>query len=258
MADQVMETLDGPPPDAHTSDHIPARLLARWTETRGELRGLPRRLVREHLAGCAECREDLHAIGFEATLEPHPALEQAGATRRRVAFAGPGAPIKPWLAGGALGAVLATAATLLVVTMWAPRRPSVIATLPPGGASATMARPAPFVADVLPPVVALREPLRGVAASETTLRIQAGTRFVHVLLPELFVSDSATVAIRVTGPLGDEQASVVRRYVELSRHRTLLLGSPDRPLATGHYRIAIATPHSSELAAIELGLTITH
>jgi hypothetical protein len=256
MSDEVMKALEDHPLDAHAGDHIPARLLARWPETRAQLRGLPRRLVREHLSACAECREDLRAIGYDDVFDANPGLEEAPANPRRTPH-GAGRSLKPWFAGGALGAVLATAATLIVVTVWAPRQPALDA-VPPGGTAAMMAPPAPFVADVLPPVVALREPVRGGAASETTLRIQAGTRFVHVLLPELFVSDSATVSIRIVGPLGDEQAAVLRRYEELSRRRTLLLGTPDRALATGLYRIELVTPYSNELPAMELGLTLTH
>jgi len=257
MAD--LKTLaDLQPPDGPASEHIPARLLARWPETRGTLRGLPRRLVREHLQQCTECREDLRAIGYEPVLEADPALEEAPGELRPAVRGEVADALKPWLAGGAVGAVLATAATLIVVTIWGTPRPAELVTVPQSGTAATMAHPAPLVADVLPPVVALREPLRGAAPSETTLRIQAGTRFVHVLLPELFVSDTTTVAIQVVGPLGDGQAAVLRRYDELSRRRTLLLGSPDRPLATGHYRIEIATPFSSELAAMEMGLTLTH
>jgi len=242
--------------DAHTGEHIPARLLARWPETRRTLRGLPRRLVREHLRQCAECRADLVAIGHDAVLEADPALEEATGHPRVVRGGDIGGTLKPWIAGGAVGAVLATAATLIVVTVWAPRSVDMVS-VPPSGTAATMARPSPFVADVLPPVIALREPLRGTAVSETTLRIQPGTRYVHVLLPELFVSDTATVSIHIVGPLGDEQAAVLRRYEELSRRRTLLLGSPDRPLEAGHYRIAIATPFSTELPAMEMGLTLT-
>ena len=49
--------------------HVPASLIAAWPRAQQALRGLERTLVRRHLERCAECRQDLHALGFEPRLE---------------------------------------------------------------------------------------------------------------------------------------------------------------------------------------------
>ncbi|OGU00766.1 MAG: hypothetical protein A2W29_13480 [Gemmatimonadetes bacterium RBG_16_66_8] len=56
--------------------HLPAELVARWSEARRSLRGLERSLVRNHLARCEECRQDLQVLGHAPELEVNPELEE--------------------------------------------------------------------------------------------------------------------------------------------------------------------------------------
>jgi len=61
-----IETIEG---------HLPTGIVARWEEAHQLLRGLERRLVRQHLAECASCRQDLELIGFQPELPFDPKLE---------------------------------------------------------------------------------------------------------------------------------------------------------------------------------------
>lgn len=45
--------------------HVPAALIARWTEAGRELRGVERQLVLDHAQGCHDCREELELLGFD-------------------------------------------------------------------------------------------------------------------------------------------------------------------------------------------------
>jgi hypothetical protein len=56
------------PPAGEAGTHVPASLIANWPRTQDVLRGLERTLVRRHLERCAECRQDLEALGFEPRL----------------------------------------------------------------------------------------------------------------------------------------------------------------------------------------------
>jgi len=56
------------PPAGAAGRHVAASLVARWPRAQQSLRGLERTLVRRHLERCAECRQDLEALGFEPRL----------------------------------------------------------------------------------------------------------------------------------------------------------------------------------------------
>src|SRR5262249_37302541 len=58
----------GAPPAGAAGRHVAASLVARWPRAQQSLRGLERTLVRRHLERCAECRQDLEALGFEPRL----------------------------------------------------------------------------------------------------------------------------------------------------------------------------------------------
>src|SRR6516164_11000679 len=57
------------PPAGAAGTHVPASLIAAWPRAQQGLRGLERTLVRRHLERCAECRQDLQALGFEPRLD---------------------------------------------------------------------------------------------------------------------------------------------------------------------------------------------
>lgn len=87
--------------DADAGDHVPAALLARWRAAEGKLGELERRLVAEHLDGCASCREELQVLDLGTVSVPLPAPVSRGASWW------------PWFGGVVLG----VAATLAVMTV---------------------------------------------------------------------------------------------------------------------------------------------
>lgn len=240
--------------------HIPARLLARWDRARGRLRGMARRMVREHLESCPECRQDLEAIGFRPELEVVAELEgEADPDSRRALPPPPPAreirlilPTErrwaPWWVGGLAGAALATAATLVVVGTVSDR--AQLYPEPGPGRTSPPASPAPAarpVLDVLPPPLELRGPHRGPGGGEApTLRLEPGARFAQLALPEFYLADSVTIDLRITGPDGRARLDARRPYGELLKRRTLLFGDPDTVLATGTYRLVVTAPFERE------------
>jgi hypothetical protein len=247
--------------------HIPARLLARWDRARGRLRGMARRMVREHLESCAECRQDLEAVGFRPELEVVGELEAEAEPETRVARTSPPRqpmheirlvmPTRrgwaPWWAGGVVGAALGTAATLVVVGTLSDRAQLYPVPMPTEAPSPTRPAPAPAppppILDVLAPPLALRGPLRGASDAEVpTLRVEPGARFVQLALPELFLADSVTLVLRVIGPDGATKLDARRRYSELQAGRTLLFGELGTVLAPGDYRLEVGAPAVGEPA----------
>ena len=265
----AMKAQAGPPP--RSGDHIPAGILARWDRASASLRGVPRRMVREHLMSCAECRQDLEAIGFVAVLDKVPELE--GPEDDATDALPPTLPVGqheirllplttrprqwiPWLVGAGAGAALATASTLLIVANVRPpeMRPGV-----PGGPVATSRegpRESGFLLEVLPPAGALPGQTRSMGEGQTTIRIGAETRFIHLTLPDLHLPDTSTVAIEVFGPGGARLLRATRLYQELFHRRTLLIGSPGHALDPGTYRLRITAPHATESPPTELTLIL--
>ena len=64
-----------PDEESIASPHLPPIVLGAWLRAQRDLRGLERRLAREHLERCPSCREELRLLGYEARLSPDPALE---------------------------------------------------------------------------------------------------------------------------------------------------------------------------------------
>lgn len=236
--------------------HIPAGLLARWDRTSKKLRGMARRMVREHLRSCAECRQDLEAIGFRpelehvAELESDPEEPAADApidpAPVRVVLS-PRRPWRPWVLGGAAGAALATAASFLLVTILpAPRvtddEPAIMA---PGDSPVPAPPGTGPILDLLPPSGTLAGMLRGPTREITTIGIGPGTRFVHLGVPELFLPDTESVELRVLGPDGVRSAEIRLPYRELHARRTVLYGDPAAALVPGEYRLVVSAPFSS-------------
>jgi len=89
---------------AETEGHVPSAALVRWAHAPRELGASESRLVREHVAGCEECRGDLAVLDLEVDLPrgaPPPRAPRFWTRRRRRAAL-------------FLWAVLATAAALLL------------------------------------------------------------------------------------------------------------------------------------------------
>ena len=222
--------------------HIPAALLARWDRARHNLRGMARRMVREHLETCAECRQDLEAVGFRPELEvlPDENAEEPLAVTSRPFTVDRG---RGWSWSSAIaGAALATAATLIVVSVVRPPTPTIP---PPGIDSAPPPLSPTYLLEPLPPTGRLPAATRDGGGSPLVIPVAPATRYVHLELPDLFLADSATVDLRVTGPTGSEVARERRRFAELTERRTLLLGSPSGPLAHGEYHLTITAPFAS-------------
>lgn len=232
--------------------HIPAGILARWDRARKRLRGLQRRMVREHLASCAECRQDLEAVGFRPVLEAEPELEPDADLASPVPAVAPsGHTIRivrgrpswaAWLLGGATGVGLATAATLMVVANLPPVTRPV-----PTGAGTGASPPAAARDRVLEPLALsgeLKAALRGPGESVTDIRVDPETRFVHLGVPDLFLPDTTMLRLRVVDPAG-RTVEILCRYGDLMPRRTLLFGDPDAALLPGEYRLVVSTPVAS-------------
>jgi anti-sigma factor RsiW len=265
-------------PEARTDVHVPARLLARWDRAQRRLRGLPRRLVREHLASCAACRQDLEALGFSPTLEVVPELE--GELKDRGAPQSVESPPRSvvivqggrtgwsrwghWLLAGAAGA--AATAALAVVIM-----PQLRGSAGPSQASPTIPSPsapvtapqqqpvAPPVFEILPEAPRLRAPERGLEPADRTIRIRPGARFVQVVLPDLFLSDSTRISIELYDPSGALVSTIGGAYGDVGPRESLLLGRPDRPLEPGRHRIVVRAPSARPtMPPTEFGFRIEH
>jgi hypothetical protein len=72
IADAFVASAEG-----EAGTHIAASLAAEWPRAQRQLRGLERALVRRHLERCADCRQDLEALGYEPRLELVPGWESA-------------------------------------------------------------------------------------------------------------------------------------------------------------------------------------
>jgi len=216
-------------PEPDLSGHLPPGLLARWERASTALRGVERRLVREHLESCAECREDLRRLGFEPVLAEEPVAPAAPAVLVRDR-------LRDWLMGGAVGALAAAAAMLLIVPGVGRREPA------PPSLPAPASEPA-YRLDILAPapdVPAFNDPPRSGGPApppEVTLRVAPETRFVQFPTPTLFSGSS--VLIEVLGPDGSLLASERRDRRELRAHHRIIFGRADRALEPGRYVLSV-------------------
>jgi len=245
-------------PEADFSGHLPPGLLARWDRAATALRGVERKLVREHLENCAECRDDLRRLGFEPRLASEP--EPARAARRPLAEVTPiGSRLRDWVMGGAVGALAAVAAALLIVPGVGRREPE------PPSIPAPSREPA-YRLEILAPAPDLPAfddaPRSGGAAParDVTLHITPETRFVQFPTPTLFSGSSAL--IEVVGPDGRVLATERRDRRELGARHRILFGRADRALETGRYvlRITVAPEAGSSLApeSLAAGFVLEH
>ena len=206
-------------PMAGPDTHIPAGVLAAWPRAAKQLRGIERAMVREHLARCAECRQELGLLGHAPELAVVPVLEWKG--EERAAPAAPTPPAEPehkifvlkseprrrdWArwAFGSWAAVASAAALLLVLNpeLIGPGRQGET----PGVTPAPMPAPTPVTPAAPPP---------GIAVVERPLRLQAGVRGETERLPERTIrSDTRLLALAV------EPLDLPDRFpVQVSIHR---------------------------------------
>jgi len=216
--------------------HLPPTLVARWDRRVPDLRGVERRLVREHLDSCDVCRRALTTLGFDPKLiEPaRPVLELV-----------PGRRLRDWLTGGAIGALATAAAATLIVPTLVHRVPTpMVAPAPaPITAPATDRYSLGVVLEAPAEVPAFRDVTRGTATAApavVTLRIPPGTRFVQFPTPALY--SGSGVDLEVVGPDGRTLARDHRERTELRKSSRILFGRPDQALEPGRYllRLTIA------------------
>lgn len=222
--------------------HLPPSLVARWDRSSPQLRGLERRMVRQHLDTCDVCREALVLLGFSPVL---PVLADEREWRSHVLVQS-----TPrwkrwwyWALGPAVGAALgATAALLIVALPGIHERPAPISELPepiPGAGADRSYRIglAPATPDVpgfsdLTRGLAPREP----APAEVHIRITPKTSFVAFPLP-MILSGSA-VEFSVTRD-GMELAHERREFTDLQTDGRIVFGRLDRALEPGVYRLTL-------------------
>jgi hypothetical protein len=268
---EAMRDLAPEPAGRDLDPHLPATIVARWERAKGTLRGLERSMVRRHLERCPECREDLGALGHQATLEWATELETATPPQADEvpAVDGDARPegersaersgleqvvIRPARGGrlswrerllGAWAGAASVAAVLLLVSVF--QRPSV---LPPssvsgmvGGArpGAGTAAPAPSIRlDVAGAAQALRSPMRDGGGSEPgqVIVIRAGA--VAVRVPPVIAPLDAAVTVELRAAGGRVLASAVARVRELQGGSIVLSGT-GAALPPGRYVLRLVT-----------------
>lgn len=193
--------------------HIPAGMLARWSEVEDRLEGLERDLVTRHLQRCDACREDQSIL---EELQRRIARQRVVGDSSAVAGTRPerhrpnAARWLPWLGGAAIGGALAASVMLAVV------RPTEHALQSPRpqdgwlpwvslsfarGAAAGEAAPEPGQ----PMILALTVPM-GFPESDSVRVVvfdPAGAEVANfALAPEQIVGGSALVQVLPRGPAG--------------------------------------------------------
>ncbi len=249
--------------------HVPAAMLARWPEARRELRGIERSMVRAHLERCDVCRADLERTGqapvleFVAELESAPdvggwrawlfgrdrgASSAARGPTDSGAFRVASSEAHPLLRRGwvrwALGGWAAAATVALVVLVLQPAHTplgsgDLTASLPKAHAPPAGVPAADPALRVLPPVRALTGATRGSAPPPDPVTLDPTGRFAHVSLPDLFLPDSTTLVLELTGPNGQSSWTERRSYGEIAPPRTLLIGRAESPLERAPHRLTV-------------------
>ena len=213
--------------DPDSLAHLPAGMVAAWPRASRELRGLERRMVSAHLAGCRQCRAELEHLGHLSRLDPVTLVASPpspGARRPHpfVAWSG-------WVAAAALAVTLA----------WPRERHAPLAP-PPDGTLAAPRTPAavgaPGGAALL---VAPAGPRRGVEPPPVRLLLGGDERYLHVVVPALELPDSERVSATLQGP----QAGGVWRLeivnADLFGGRGLVFGDGRSSIPAGAYRLIL-------------------
>jgi hypothetical protein len=281
-------------PWAHEG-HIPAGIMARWDRAKSHLRGLPRQLVRVHLESCAECRQDLEAVGFAPVLEFVHELEREDAESEsepeptEIDAPYEDAPLEPaaraksrarshWMSGAlgaAIGAALASAAAIVLIPILVPHATEPLAPSAVGPRSAPTngapVAPAPPNTSA-PPATAPTSPsgtiaflgratplppaMRSGSSEATIIRVGPDDHFALVSLPDLYLPDSTRIDVRVVGPDDQVVAQRERRYGDLFPNRAMMFGTADAPLEPGEYRIEVRPEDEAEGATTVFHVTV--
>src|SRR5262245_12985185 len=269
------------PPAGEAGRHVPASLLAEWSRTQQELRGLERMLVRRHLERCAECRQDLEALGFEprlelvrewesdVSLEPAPpgpsvraaaasALADAGARVVRIETASTRARLRD-RALIAWASVARAAAVLLLVV-------NVRGRVTEGGSKPLFATGAPvWTRDVLaqgpfsglslriePPPRSLSGPAKGAGEGKLNVIPVVGPLSTLALgFKPLNVPDTSLVTMSLLDAGGDTLYAVSYRQWEFRPKRFVVIDRGETPLTPGQYALVLGSQIAKAGAEIE-------
>ncbi len=172
--------------------HLPAAMIARWDRARAELRGLERESVRQHLARCRACQEDLRVAGFSPDLAGAAPAPRATVIRTH--------PWR-WFAGGAAAA--AAMAAVLVALLLPPHPPRDIGGVVPWVAPAQLRGASVATVTVAPGTPTLTLLLGTPTDFDPTqpaivdVRSPGGTHVLHAAIPAADLQRS-TLAIMLT------------------------------------------------------------
>jgi hypothetical protein len=258
--------------------HVPASLIAAWPRAQQALRGLERTLVRRHLERCAECRQDLQALGFEPRLEfvaaweSEASLEPVSAPRLAPASApAPGgarivrietASSRASMRDRALiawASVASAAAVLLLVANLGGR-------VTEGGSKPLFVPGAPvWTRDMLaqgpfsglslriePPVRSLSGPAKGAGEGKLNVIPVVGPLSSLALgFKPLNVPDTSLVTVSLLDVRGDTLYAVSYRQWEFRPKRFLVIDRAQAPFTPGEYALVLGSQIAKAGAEIE-------
>ncbi|TMA25013.1 MAG: zf-HC2 domain-containing protein [Deltaproteobacteria bacterium] len=264
----IAESFAASPP-GEAGAHIAASLVAQWPQAQRRLRGLERALVRRHLERCADCRQDLEALGFESRLElvpewesavpaePAPVAASASATgaaapaRARIVRIEAAARRSPWRDRAVLAwASVATAAAVLMLVANVRGRlfDSGAATLLVPGApvwSRGALASGPFAGMSLriePQPRALSGPARGEGLGKLNVIPVAGPLSSLALgFKPLNVPDTSLVTVSLLDAFGDTLYAVSYRQWEFRPRRCLVIDRGEATLTPGQYALVLGS-----------------
>jgi len=267
-------------PAGEAGTHVPASLIAEWPRAQQALRGLERTLVRRHLERCAECRQDLEALGFEPRLElvrewesdaslspvePRPRVRDTappaagGARVIRIETLSARARLRD-RALIAWASVASAAAVLLLVA-------NVRGRVTEGGSKPLFVPGAPvWTRDVLsqgpfsglslriePPPRSLSGPAKG-GAGEGKLNVIPVVGPLSTLalgFKPLNVPDSSLVTVSLLDAGGDTLYAVSYRQWEFRPKRFLVIDRGETPLTPGQYALVLGSQIAKAGSEIE-------
>ena len=247
--------------------HIAASLMSEWPRAQRTLRGLERALVRRHLERCADCVQDLEALGFEPRLERVPEWEGgelAGAGAASEAAAGEPAPTRArivriegaarrsaWRDRAVLAwASIATAAAVLMLVA------NVRGRLFEGGSSPLSVPGAPVWSRgvlasgpfsglslrIAPPPRSLSGPAREEGRGKLNVIPVAGPlNTLALAFKPLNVPDTSLVTVSLLDATGDTLYAVSYRQWEFRPKRFLVIDRGDAALTPGQYALVLGS-----------------
>jgi len=267
------------PPAGEAGTHVPASLIAAWPRAQETLRGLERTLVRRHLERCAECRQDLEALGFEprvdfvaaweseASLESvapasragqAPAPPSGGARIVRIEAASARARLRDraliaWASVASAAAVLLLVANLRGRVTEGGSKPLFV----PGAPVWTrdMLAQGPFSGLSLriePPPRSLSGPSKGAGEGKLNVIPVVGPLSTLALgFKPLNVPDTSLVTVSLLDARGDTLYAVSYRQWEFRPKRFLVIDRAQAPFTPGEYALVLGSQIAKAGAEIE-------